>query len=1037
MNNLSFSLVLLVFSTSTLYSQVDKSHFQFNNEYVLEIFEDGDPLSSCGLSAGDIQKVGNVYRKGLFWFSDSALSTQNNSKCKVQKRYINIETGGSYVFTSRIMIRFNESVNQAVRDSVASEYGLSIKDTSISELLMIFQTSNDPLQISNDLYSTGLVKFAIPDFYSTDLVKTTSANDEFYSKQWYLHNTGQLTNDGHYGTVDADIDAPEAWAITKGSSFITIAVIDEGVPSSHVDLPSSRIIIKNGSNFGNGNADEPYPDYSTSASNNHGLACAGVIGATHNTIGIAGVAPLCKIMPVKISFATATTSGSSVSDCIKAVKFAADEGADIISNSWGFSSSSPNSAVLVFADAVEYAIDAGAIVLFPAGNTADRSSGNTGFVIFPSNDGIEGLITVGASDRDNQVANYSPNGLYLDIVAPSHTAYNSQDIDESLNIWTLDLPDNEGSNPWKLSGATIPVYNEKLPGSGVSYKDFTGRFGGTSAAVPQAAGVSALVKSVNMCIGPHGVKHILQYSADKIPGYDYNYHPYYPGLSEEVGYGKLNAHKAVLAAQQFYSSNLDLFMRDRYNDLGTDAGYAWTWDFDNCPDIWVRNQDDGEDVLMHESIEYDANSPAYVYVRIGNKSCTPSSGSETISVYWSKASSNSSWPTNWTGGNVHGGLVASKTIPVLQPGESTIIKMEWPVPAGIGTSWNVCLLARIENSTVDPITVHSGNLAKDIYENNNVSLRNLVITNYDPGVPFGGTKWNSIVNTESVPKAYDISLFSLQELPQYGEVVFEIHPDDWGKISSSLARVNGVEVTGDFEFRVIGEDSVVISSLKLAPFESIRYKLSVNFLVDVMDTKLSFDYHVIQSGIGKDSDNRIPYTGGMHFIFNHEPRFDFQAEASSDDESIVIGDSTLISVSDIGESAEYLWYDINGASIGSGTSIYVHPEQFENYTVVVQTQNDKFRDYDNVEVEVNQGKIISVSPNPVNDNLTLNYVVAPTSNSYVSITNTISANQVNTYLISPYLFSANLDVSSLPTGIYAVTLYVNGVAVDNCLLSKN
>jgi hypothetical protein len=175
----------------------------------------------------------------------------------------------------------------------------------------------------------------------------------------------------------------------------------------------------------------------------------------------------------------------------------------------------------------------------------------------------------------------------------------------------------------------------------------------------------------------------------------------------------------------------------------------------------------------------------------------------------------------------------------------------------------------------------------------------------------------------------------------------------------------------------------------------------------------------------------------MHFIFNHEPRFDFQAEASSDDESIVIGDSTLISVSDIGESAEYLWYDINGDSIGSGTSIYVHPEQFENYTVVVQTQNDKFRDYDNVEVEVNQGKIISVSPNPVNDNLTLNYVVAPTSNSYVSITNTISANQVNTYLISPYLFSANLDVSSLPTGIYAVTLYVNGVAVDNCLLSKN
>ena len=65
-------------------------------------------------------------------------------------------------------------------------------------------------------------------------------NDTYFSKQIAFHNAGQVYNDRHSGTNDADIDAPEAWDITTGCSDIIIAVIDQGVTSDHYDLPNSR-----------------------------------------------------------------------------------------------------------------------------------------------------------------------------------------------------------------------------------------------------------------------------------------------------------------------------------------------------------------------------------------------------------------------------------------------------------------------------------------------------------------------------------------------------------------------------------------------------------------------------------------------------------------------------------------------------------------------------------------------------------------------------------------------------------------------------
>jgi subtilisin family serine protease len=204
-------------------------------------------------------------------------------------------------------------------------------------------------------------------------------NDPYFQFQVALHNTGQTFN-GHTGTPDADIDAPEAWDITHGSSNIVIAVLDQGVTSNHPDLPNTRQVRLNGSNFGSGNPNDPSPV----GNDNHGNACAGIIGATmNNNQGIAGIAPNCRIMPLKIMDATPDREAD-------AIEFAVDNGAHIISNSWSYSTSSTNLYPAIVT-AIQYAINNGVVVLFSAGNTADQVQGDAGYVKFPANANVNFL----------------------------------------------------------------------------------------------------------------------------------------------------------------------------------------------------------------------------------------------------------------------------------------------------------------------------------------------------------------------------------------------------------------------------------------------------------------------------------------------------------------------------------------------------------------------------------------------------------------------------------------------------------------------
>ena len=193
-----------------------------------------------------------------------------------------------------ILVQFLPSVTEEQKAELNKRFRTKVIETY--EIFQILKVSkgDDALEIANQYFESGLVKFSKPNFPSNFEPFQIIPNDTYFNKQITCNNTGQIFTDGHSGTNDADIDAPEAWEITTGCSNIVVAVIDEGVTNNHPDLPNTRQLRLTGSDFVDLDAN-PSP----TGNNNHGNACAGVIAATmNNNQGIAGIAPSCKIMPI-------------------------------------------------------------------------------------------------------------------------------------------------------------------------------------------------------------------------------------------------------------------------------------------------------------------------------------------------------------------------------------------------------------------------------------------------------------------------------------------------------------------------------------------------------------------------------------------------------------------------------------------------------------------------------------------------------------------------------------------------------------------
>ncbi|BAT53625.1 protease [Nostoc sp. NIES-3756] len=204
----------------------------------------------------------------------------------------------------------------------------------------------------------------------------TGPNDEYYSKQWNLHQIG----------------VEGAWSQTKGSG-ITVAVIDTGVTKVR-DLQETKFV--KGYDFVN-DKEEATDD------NGHGTHVAGTVAqATNNKYGVAGVAYEASIMPLKVLSAY---GGGTVADIAEAIKFAADKGADVINMSLGGGGESQ-----LLKDAINYAHNKGVTIIAAAGNENDSSAS------YPAR--YPHVIGVSAIGPDGEKAPYSNYGAGVDISAP-------------------------------------------------------------------------------------------------------------------------------------------------------------------------------------------------------------------------------------------------------------------------------------------------------------------------------------------------------------------------------------------------------------------------------------------------------------------------------------------------------------------------------------------------------------------------------------------------------------------------------------------
>jgi subtilisin family serine protease len=310
------------------------------------------------------------------------------------------------------------------------------------------------------------------------------SNDTWSPRQWALQNVGQTG-----GNPGADISASEAWGITRGDPSIIVAVIDEGVDTHHEDLALVPGYDATGGNLGG----EPSGDDA------HGTNVAGIIAAVaDNGKGVAGVAPGVKIMPVRIAYTSGeywVTDDSQIAD---GIRWAADNGARVLNNSWGGGSSST-----VISCAIEYARNTrGATLLFAAGNT-------NGGVIYPAT--LAEVIAVAAtSPCDERKSPSSCDGEYW-----WGSSYGSQ-VDVAA--------------PGVLHYSTDIMYGGGYsPGTSGNYYS---HFNGTSSACPVASGVAALILSLNPALSPAEVQSILQNSADDLGP---------AGFDNEFGYGRVNA----------------------------------------------------------------------------------------------------------------------------------------------------------------------------------------------------------------------------------------------------------------------------------------------------------------------------------------------------------------------------------------------------------------------------------------------------------------------------------------------------------------
>jgi len=397
------------------------------------------------------------------------------------------EDGGPNIVTPDLLVGFEPSVTEQRAEAILAE--LNAGDilqrrfgnmNGAYHLRTRLKSGLDVLDVANKLAERPEVRFAEPDMIFTghgDLIP----NDPGFTNLWGMQNT--------VGTIGLDMKGPQAWDITTGSSNIIVVIIDVGVQANHPDINQIP-----GTNF---TSDASFDGGPVNICDNHGTAVAGCVSARiNNNLGTVGIAPGCRCASARAFIAnnscdnTWTTFSSWT---VNALAWAQSIGARVSNNSNNYGLPVQSSAIAAMYSSTRAA---GMVHFASAGNDA------TNAITYPAS--LPGVNAVAALQDAGGLASFSNHGTGLAFSAPG------------VGIYTTDRSG--------ISGYTNGDY---------VFSD------GTSLASPYAAGIAALVLSINPSLSATNVEQIMQQSCVDLglPGYDTTY-----------GWGLVNAYNAVVLA---------------------------------------------------------------------------------------------------------------------------------------------------------------------------------------------------------------------------------------------------------------------------------------------------------------------------------------------------------------------------------------------------------------------------------------------------------------------------------------------------------
>ncbi|MFT3796424.1 S8 family peptidase [Flavobacterium sp.] len=390
-----------------------------------------------------------------------------------------------------------------------------------------FQNPIDAVALASRYKQLGIFEYTTPNCIGSAGGNSTESaiipNDpRFAIRQWGLYNPGTQTGIGPV-VEDADVDMELAWDIQTGDPDMIIAVVDGGARMGHPDF-ASRIWTNPGETAngldddGNGLVDDLtgwdwfFNDNDTTDERGHGMNVCGIIGAVSNNNNLfAGANWNSKIMVLKSINYDLNATYESVAN---AVYYAVDKGAKIINFSIGF-----NPQAQVLEDFVAYAGNHNVII------SACMMNFNNNTVYYPAGYSLThtNIIACGstsANDYRTVPFDWSPTsgsnyGSHISVAAP-------------------------GSYIYQLA------HNNDLAG-GVYWS-------GTSMATPLVASIASLVWAEAPQLTPAEVRSIIQNTAQDQVG---NPSEDTVGFDNYMGYGRANAHAAVMAAQALSASQFN------------------------------------------------------------------------------------------------------------------------------------------------------------------------------------------------------------------------------------------------------------------------------------------------------------------------------------------------------------------------------------------------------------------------------------------------------------------------------------------------